>query len=320
MLQSVAIMLDAFNAVINGGFQRIHPTAVGLASAMIVLGLMFSMFGAMFHRATLMGTGLKVTIVSAFYLVAIDHVQDIGEGITRAAVQLGLTASGSNMNIDNFLAAGGLVETGFTKMLLLNQLAADSCATSSWGCVGNLQGYLPAAAGAWIIFGVFALVALLIVSASLLFKLSFLAGMILLPFALIPPTANFGWMPIKAAFHCGTQLMMLAVITGVGNLAMTKMDVGIDPGLNSTLPVLFGAMLFGGLVLGASYLTAILTSGALVQAGALFGVPAGMAAAGARSAAGHIDQPATKAMSWSADKAMNAMKAAATRSTPTNKT
>src|SRR5574337_522006 len=95
MLESVSTILDAYNAVLNGGFQRITPVANGIAYSMAAISLMFAAYNVMFHKPSMIGIAFKYVVLSAFYMLCINNVQDIGEGITRGAVQLGLTASGS---------------------------------------------------------------------------------------------------------------------------------------------------------------------------------------------------------------------------------
>ena len=161
-------------------------------------------------------------------------------------------------------------------------------------------------AAAWIVFLTFALVAFLVLGTAMLFKLALLAGVLLLPLALFQPTAQFGFMPIRAVIHFGVQLMVLAIVIAVNSLAFAKLTIGTQPGVDSVTPVILGTLVFLGMVLGASKLAYALTSGAMLQAGALFAAPAGMAVAAGRSAAGHLDAPATKATTFAGMKAMRA--------------
>jgi hypothetical protein len=103
--------------------------------------------------------------------------------------------------------------------------------------------------------------------------------------------------------------MVLAIVIAVNSLVFTKLTITPDPGVDAITPILLAALFFLGMVLGASKLAYALTSGAMLQAGALFAAPAGMAVAAGRSAAGHLDAPATKATSAG----MAAIRAAAAR-------
>ncbi len=277
---------------------------------LVTLAVMLTCMGAIFRSQGLIGTAFRLAVTAGFYLLAIDNITPIGEGIMEGAVRYGLIAGGSGMSAEAFLRSPDTIFTiGYARATDLFELAATACESSTIGCLGNIGTWLPVHAAAWIVFLTFALVAFLVLATAMLFKLAMLAGVLLLPLALFQPTAQFGFMPIKAVIHFGVQLMVLALVTAVAMLVFTKLTVGAFPGLNSARPFILASLVFVGMVLGASKLAYALTSGAMLQAGALFAAPAGMAVAAGRSAAGHLDAPATKA----AFTGMKAMRAAGAR-------
>src|SRR6266498_1093388 len=140
MLGAAAQMMDAFNAAINGGFERIHDGSIFLVIALATMGFAFAMFASIFRHAGLMGGSFALFIMAGFYKIVLDNVPHIGEMITRSAVGIGLAASGSGMNVDRFLSTEDILEAGYAKLIDLNVLADNACQASSWGCAGNLQG------------------------------------------------------------------------------------------------------------------------------------------------------------------------------------
>ncbi|MFO1155198.1 MAG: type IV secretion system protein [Rhodospirillales bacterium] len=271
---------------------------------------MLTCMGAMFRSQGLMGTAFRLAVMAGFYLLVIENITPIGEGIMEGAVRYGLIAGGSGMNADAFLRSpDAIFSRGFVIATDLFELAASACEASSFGCLGSIGTWLPVHAAAWAVFLTFALVAFLVLATAMLFKLALLAGVLLLPLALFQPTAQFGFMPIRAVVHFGVQLMVLAIVIAVNSLAFAKLTIGAQPGVDSVTPVLLGTLIFLGMVLGASKLAYALTSGALLQAGALFAAPAGMAVAAGRSAAGHLDAPATKTAGAGAALGMRAIRA-----------
>lgn len=301
---------DAFGAVIANGFDRLIPIARYLAICLVTLAVMLTCMGAIFRSQGLIGTAFRLAITGGFYFLAIDNITPIGEGIMEGAVRYGLIAGGSGMNADAFLRSpDAIFARGFVIATDLFELAATACEASSFGCLGSVGTWLPVHAAAWAVFLVFGLVAFLVLGTAMLFKLALLAGVLLLPLALFQPTAQFGFMPIRAVVHFGVQLMVLAIVIAVNSLVFAKLAIGTQPGVDSVTPVLLGTLVFIGMVLGASKLAYSLTSGAMLQAGALFAAPAGMAVAAGRSAAGHLDAPATKV----AFTGMKAMRAAGAR-------
>ena len=301
---------DAFGAVIANGFDRLIPIARYLAICLVSLALMLTCMGAMFRSQGLMGTAFRLAVMAGFYLLVIDNITPIGEGIMEGAVRYGLIAGGSGMSAEAFLRSpDAIFGVGYAKAADLFELADQACVASSFGCIGNIGSWLPVHAAAWIVFLTFALVAFLVLATAMLFKLALLAGMLLLPLALFQPTAQFGFMPIRAVIHFGVQLMVLAIVIAVNSLVFTKLTITPDPGVDAITPILLAALIFLGMVLGASKLAYALTSGAMLQAGALFAAPAGMAVAAGRSAAGHLDAPATKTAGAGAALGMRAIRA-----------
>jgi P-type conjugative transfer protein TrbL len=287
---------DAFWAVIMHGFDRLIPIARYLAICLISLALMLTCLAAMFRAQGLMGTAFRLAVMAGFYLLVIENITPIGEGIMESAVRYGLIAGGSGMSAEAFLRSpDAIFGIGYAKAADLFELADQACVASSFGCLGNIGSWFPVHAAAWVVFLTFALVAFLVLGTAMLFKLALLAGVLLLPLALFQPTAQFGFMPIRAVVHFGVQLMVLAIVIAVNSLVFAKLTLTPDPGVDSITPILLAALIFVGMVLGASKLAYSLTSGAMLQAGALFAAPAGMAVAAGRSAAGHLDAPATKA-------------------------
>lgn len=301
---------DAFGVVISHGFDRLMPIARFLAISMMTMALMLVCAGLILRRSNIISTGFMLAVTGGFYILVIEGVMPIGEGIMESAVRYGLIAGGSGMSAETFLRSPDTLFTiGYAKATDLFEVAALACESSTIGCLGAIDTWLPTHAAAWVVFLTFALVGVAILATAILFKLALLAGVLLLPLAVFPPTASFGFMPIRAVIHFAVQLMVLTLVTAVAVLVFTKLTVGTAPGFNSARPFLLASLVFVGMVLGASKLAYSLTSGAMLQAGALFGAPAGMAVTAGRSAAGHLDGPATAA----ASKGWQAMQAAAAR-------
>lgn len=287
---------DAFGAVLANGFNRLIPIAEYLAVCMTTLALMMTCMGAMFRSHGLMGMAFKLAVTAGFYLLVIQNIAPIGEGIMESAVRYGLIAGGSGMGAEVFLRSPDTIFTmGYAKATDLFELSALACESSSIGCLGSIGTWLPVQAAAWSVFLTFALVAFLVLATAMLFKLALLAGVLLLPLAMFQPTAQLGWMPIRAVVHFGVQLMVLAIVIAINSLVFTKLTVTTDPGVDSVTPILLATIIFLGMVLGATRLAYALTAGAMLQAGALFAAPAGMAVTAGRSAAGHLDAPVSAA-------------------------
>lgn len=301
---------DAFGVVISHGFDRLMPIARFLAISMMALALMLVCVGLILRRSNIMSAGFMLAVTGGFYILVIEGVMPIGEGIMESAVRYGLIAGGSGMNADAFLRSPDAIFTiGYAKAADLFELAGLACEASAFGCLGAIGTWLPTHVAAWVVFVAFAIAGFLVLATAMLFKLALLAGVLLLPLAVFPPTASFGFMPVRAIIHFAVQLMVLSIVIAFNSLVFTKLTVGTQPGIDSVMPVMLGSLVLLGMVLGSSKLAYSLTSGAMLQAGALLGSPAGMAVTAGRSVAGHLDGPATAA----ASKGWQALQAAAAR-------
>jgi type IV secretion system protein TrbL len=132
------------------------------------------------------------------------------------------------------------------------------------------------------------------------FKLTSLAGFVLVPFALWNRTSFLAERVLGNVISSGIKVMVLAVIVGIGSNyfgEFTRALNGQEPDLNQAMSLmlaslaLFGLGIFGptiasGLVSGAPQLGAGAAVGTVVGAGAVLAVGGAAAVAGARGAAG----------------------------------
>lgn len=285
---------DAFTTVISGGFDRITPYALTLAYGLSTMGIIGLGFSVAFGSGASVGAA-RLGVIGGFYLIVIKNIMPIGSGILEGAAQFGLIAGGSSMNGDVFLRSPDTIfSIGYARMLDLFEMADASCA-ANWipGPCLNTNYFALSGAGATVLV-VFAVVAGVVLGTFILFKILMVASLVMLPFAIFSPTAGYGIAPVRGAVHAAVQIMALALVLSVGNMVFGKLMVDHNNGAITTAVPFFVASLFlVGLTMGAMKLAHSLTSGAMLSAGSLFGAPAGMTIAGARSAAGYLDAPAT---------------------------
>lgn len=294
-MDTFATFGDTFARVIAGGTDRLMPIAETLAVAMLGIGVAAIGFSAIFNRTGMMGQAMRFVIASAFYLFVVEWSQTGGEHIMESAVYYGLQAGGSGQSAAAFLSSPDrIMQIGYGKAADIFELANSVC-TGTFGCLGNFGTYWPMAVAGAVVLVAHWFVAFGVLSTMIFFKIAVLAGMILLPFAMFSGTAQFGWMPFRMVIHLAAQLMVLALMTAIGGTVISLITLRTDPGMDSVWPILAAAGVFVGLTMGAMGFAKVLVSGAMVQAGALLGAPAGMAIAGGRAAAGHLDKPATVA-------------------------
>lgn len=287
---------DAFAQVIAGGMANLVTMATGVTYGLITFAL--SMIGIAMALRSPGGVnrGAKLVILGSVYLFVVQNIQAIGEKLMESAVIYGLAGGGSSANPNAFLNSPDTIfHMGFAKATEMFELAAEACEGSYFGCLGNIDVWGPVQLAAWIVLGTYWFVSFMVLATSILFKLSLMAGIVLLPMIVFPPTQQFGMKPITSVVHLSVQLFVLTLVTSINTLVMGLLIIGTDPGIAAVTPVLVGTLIFAGSVIGASRLAYSMTHGALLNSGALLGAPTGMAIAATRGAAGHLDGPMTAA-------------------------
>lgn len=297
-MNSFSTFGDIFGQLIAGGVDRLMPLADALAITMVTFAVIMAALGPMIGGAGVMSQAVKIVIGAGAYIGIMHSAQWLGEVLMQSSVQIGLEAGNSGQNAEAFLRSPDeLFRTGYVIANGLWDLSNEMCSIfTSWMC-GNLFSALAIQAAGWIVWGAFFIAPFLVLSISILFKISILIGLALLPLAVFEVSRQFGFMPIKAAIHFAVQLAVLACITGIGRLAFAQLTLQADPTVATAMPYIVAGMVFIGLLLGSSRLAYSLTSGAMLAGGALLGVPAGIAIAGGRSVGGHMAGPVSEGAS-----------------------
>ena len=112
------------------------------------------------------------------------------------------------------------------------------------------------------------------------FKLTTLAGFVLVPFALWNKTTFLAERVLGNVITSGIKLMVLAVIIGIGTHCFDQMTslVGDDPGISEALTLLMGALtLFGLGIFGPGIASGLVSGAPQLGAGAAVGTAAGAA-------------------------------------------
>lgn len=285
-MNSFSVFLDAYNNIINGGFNLIVPEASAIAGSLVVFAII--MLGANIALRTGVSiSSIFFTIVRAgIVLTIISNIQDVGEFVMGAFTQLGLLAGGSGQNVDDFLGSPDTIMlVGYTKMADLFALSNDACKASYFGCAGNLAGYLPPSAAAIVIYWCFWLIGFAIFGTTILFKTAFLIGVPIIALTIQSKFESMGLATLHFAFRSGVQLATLAVVTAVGSNVFTDLVVGTNPDFDSTVSVLTGALVFFGIVSSTMIIAHALSGRALLAGERVFSSGAGAASRAARSGA-----------------------------------
>lgn len=293
-LNVIDSFLAAFIAYIDSGFGLLGGDVGFLTSVLIGIDITLAgLFWAMGGEDDIIARFVRKILYVGVFALILNRFHALSGIIFRSFAGLGLTAGGSTITADDLLRPGKLAGTGFTAAWPLLQQASDLV-----GPVGFFENFVQIAVLviAWIVvIAAFFILAVQLFVTILEFKLTSLAGFVLVPFALWNRTAFLAERVLGSVITSGIKVMVLAVIVGIGSNYFGQFTGAIGangPDINQAVSLmlaslaLFGLGIFGpgiasGLVAGAPQLGAgsAMASSALAAGGIAMGGAGALAAA-----------------------------------------
>ncbi|GAA4761839.1 P-type conjugative transfer protein TrbL [Stakelama sediminis] len=293
--------MQAFITYIDSGFGLLGGDVSFLSRTLIALDITLAgLFWALGGEDNVLGRLIrKILYIGAFAFI-LNSFSTLSDIIFRSFAQAGLAAGGGTITAADLLKPGRLAGTGFSAAWpLLQQVNQYLGFTSLFDNFLTIIVLLVA----WIIVILaFFILAVQMFVTILEFKLTSLAGFILVPFALWNRTSFLAERVLGNVVSSGIKVMVLAVIVGIGSNYFNQFATalqGQQPDINQAMSLvlaslaLFGLGIFGpgiasGLVAGAPQLGAGSAFGTVLGAGGIMymggagavGAARGLAAAG----------------------------------------
>ena len=278
--------LDTFSRYIDSGFGLLQGEVAFLTATLIVIDMTLAGLLWAMNHATGQGEDViakllrKVLYVGAFAYI-IGNFNTLAGIVFRSFAGLGLTASGSSLSLGNFLQPGRLakvgIDVGAPILDMLRQLAGFPEVFIN--IVPLVVLFL-----AWltVILSFFVLAVQLFVTL-IEFKLTTLAGFVLVPFALWNKTAFLAEKVLGNVISSGIKVLVLAVIVGIGSALFGEFQVHVvEPALNYALVLMLASLSLLALgIFGPGIATGLVSGGPQLGAGAMAGAAVGVGAAAA---------------------------------------
>ncbi|MBI1394325.1 MAG: P-type conjugative transfer protein TrbL [Alphaproteobacteria bacterium] len=298
--------LATFIAYIDSGFGLLAGDVAYLTTTLIAIDITLAgLFWALSQNTDVIGALLKKVLYVGFFAFIIGNFSILANIVFDSFAELGLTAGGGTMTAADLLRPGFIASVGFDAAEPLLAEIADML-----GPISFFHNFIMITVMfiAWaIIMVAFFVLAVQLFITILEFKLTTLAGFVLVPFALWNKTTFLAERVLGNVITSGIKLMVLAVIIGIGSTLFASVTDAFRTGDDVTLAQVLGAVLAAivffwmgifapgvasGLITGAPQL------GAGSAAGATAGVLAGtyMAGAGGRAAIGAAATGASSAV------------------------
>lgn len=313
-LNIIDTFLDTFLAYLDSGFGLLKGDVGHLAAILIAIDVtLAALFWVMDEEAHLFGRLIrKVLYVGAFAFI-ITHFSFLAEVIYDSFAGLGLRAGGGGVSAHDLLRPGKLAATGFEAAHPLLEQIADLLGLDTF--FGNLLTIVVLLVAWLLVILSFFLLAVQLFICVLEFKLTTLAGFVLVPFALWNKTAFLAERVLGNVVTSGIKVMVMAVIVGIGSgffdTFITALD-GAEPDLMQAMTLVLASLTLLGLGLFGPTVASGLVSGApQLGAGSVAGTLG--AAAGAGLLAGGAVSGAARALAGAGGGGMQAISSAASK-------
>lgn len=302
--------LTTFSNFIDSGFGLLGPDVRFLANSLIVIDLTLAgLFWAMADNTNVIAQFLKKVLYIGFFAFIIGNFSFLSGIIFDTFAGLGLRAGGSTISQEDLMRPGFVAATGFAAAAPILAEIGDLTGPVAFFVNIVTIGILAFSWG--VVLLAFFILAVQLFITILEFKLTALAGFILVPFALWNKTTFLAERVLGSVVTSGVKLMVLSMIVAIGSTVFSGLsstfaggDINVSQALSMVLASIsiFGLGIFGpgiatGLITGAPQLGAgaVGASGRLAV-GALKGVSsavkAGASLAGGASSAFQLGKAA----------------------------
>ncbi|WFU40055.1 P-type conjugative transfer protein TrbL [Bradyrhizobium sp. CB82] len=313
--------LETFTRYIDSGFGlvggEVGYVATTLAAIDITLAGLFWSWGA---DEEIIARLVKKTMFVGVFAYLIGNWNSLARIVFESFASLGLKASGTGLSSVDFFRPGKIAQVGLD--------AGRPILESISGLMGYVSFFenfvqITVLLFAWIVVLLaFFILAIQLFVTLIEFKLTTLAGFVLIPFGLFGKTAFAAERVLGNVISSGVKVLVLAVIVGIGSTLFAQFTAGFggnQPTVEDAMALVLGALsllglgIFGpgianGIVSGGPQLGAGAAAGTSLAAGGIVAASAGLAAGGVGLASGAMST-AARASSAIASGTSNAFRA-----------
>jgi type IV secretion system protein TrbL len=279
--------LGTFTRYIDSGFGLLSGEVAFVATTLIVIDVtLAALFWSWAGDDDIFARLVKKTLFVGVFAYLISNWNSLAKIVFDSFAGLGLKASGTGFSAADLMRPGKVAQTGLDAARPLLDSISDLM-----GWVAFFENFIQIAcllfAWALVILAFFILAIQLFVTL-IEFKLSTLAGFVLIPFGLFGKTAFMAERVLGNVISSGIKVLVLAVIVGIGSTLFSQFTQGFGgqtPSIDDAMAVVLAALSLVGLgIFGPGIASGLVSGGPQLGAGAAVGT--GLAVGGAALAAG----------------------------------
>ena len=279
--------LEVFTRYIDSGFGLLSGEVAFIATTLIVIDVtLAALFWSWGADDDIIARLVKKTLFVGVFAYIIGNWNNLARIVFESFAGLGLKASGTGFSTADLLRPGKVAQTGLDAGRPL--LDSISGLMGYWSFFENfIQIACMFFAWALVLLAFFILAIQLFVTL-IEFKLTTLAGFVLIPFGLFGKSAFMAERVLGNVISSGIKVLVLAVIIGIGSTLFSEFTAGFGgntPSIDDAMAIVLAALSLLGLgIFGPGIANGLVSGGPQLGAGAAVGTglaAGGMVAAGA---------------------------------------
>ncbi len=279
--------LGVFTSYIDSGFGLLGGEVAFIATTLIVIDVtLAALFWSWGADDDIIARLVKKTLFVGVFAYLIGNWNNLAQIIFDSFAGLGLKGSGTGFSAADLLRPGKVAQTGLDAGRPLLESISDMM--GYWSFFENFI-QIACLMFAWVlVLLAFFILAVQLFVTLIEFKLTTLAGFVLIPFGLFGKTAFMAERVLGNVVSSGIKVLVLAVIIGIGSTLFSQFTAGfggVTPTIDDAMAIALAALSLLGLgIFGPGIASGLVSGGPQLGAGAAVGT--GLAAGGMMLAGG----------------------------------
>ena len=279
--------LGVFTSYIDSGFGLLGGEVAFIATTLIVIDVtLAALFWSWGADDDIIARLVKKTLFVGVFAYIIGNWNNLARIVFESFAGLGLQASGTGFSIQDLMRPGRVAQTGLDAARPLLESISNLM-----GWIAFFENFIQIACllFAWVlVLLAFFILAIQLFVTLIEFKLTTLAGFVLIPFGLFGKSAFIAERVLGNVVSSGIKVLVLAVIIGIGSTLFGQFTAGFggqNPTIDQAMAIVLAALSLLGLgIFGPGIANGLVSGGPQLGAGAAVGT--GLAVGGAAVATG----------------------------------
>ena len=202
---------ETFSRYIDSGFGLLSGDVAFLTSILIAIDITLAgLFWALMSEDNVLAQLIRKVLYIGFFALLLSNFKGLADIVFQSFTGLGLKASGASLTAADLMRPGFVASTGFSASRPLIEEAGKLIGITTF--FSNFVTIAVLLLGWLIVLLAFFVLSVQLVITIIEFKLTVLAGFVLVPFALFGQTAFLAERVLGNVISSGIKLMVLAIV------------------------------------------------------------------------------------------------------------